>query len=210
MMMTMTFMSSGARLGLVSLIALLAAFAAVSASPTRALAHGGEYDLTIAPDGVGGISVIGIYVEDGHPVDAVMDPVATAVDEDGRTAGPVSLVSSSEGEGVWVTEEPFLGDGGWTVTVTTTTPLAVTATAAFEVAPLDAPIEPATEQPAEPANAASTWMWVAGAVAVAAAVLAAAILARRGVRRRRARRRSPEEPPLEAQSVDERAELVGK
>lgn len=205
----MTFLSSGARLALVALILLLAAFAAVTASPTRALAHGGEYDLTIAPDGLGGISVIGVYVEDGHPVDAVMDPVATAVDEDGRSAGPVSLVSSSEGEGVWVTEEPFLGDGAWTVTVTTTTPLEVTATAAFEVAPLDAPIEPATEQPAEPANAASTWLWVAGAVAVTVAI-AVALLVWRGVRRRRAQEALAGGASGGSAAADKRAELVGK
>lgn len=206
----MTFLSSGARTAFLALIVLLAALAAVTASPTRALAHGGEYDLTIAPDGLGGISVIGVYVEDGHPVDAVMDPVATAVDEDGRSAGPVSLVSSSEGEGVWVTEEPFLSDGVWTVTVTTTTPLEVTATAAFEVAPLTPPIEPATEQPAEPANAASPWMWVAAGVAAAAAAIAAALLTRRGVRGRRAQEALSGGDSLGTAAVDKRAELIGK
>ena len=168
----------------------LLAIGAVLFGSVGASAHGGPYDLAISPDGVGGITVIGHYVEDGHVVDAILDPVATATSPDGRTAGPVELVSSSEGEGVWVTAEPFLDDGTWTVTVETTMPLSVTASTEFEVAPLAAPIDGEAANPAADASAATfnPWPWGAGvAVLVAIAVVVALIL-------RRVRTRGPAAP----------------
>ncbi|HET8780519.1 MAG TPA: hypothetical protein VFM66_10620, partial [Agromyces sp.] len=142
-----------------------------------ASAHTGPYKLEITPDGAGGISVIGHYVEDGHTVDAILDPIATATTEDGRKAGPVELISSAEGEGVWVTEEPFLEAGTWTVTVETTTPLSVTASTQFEVAPLDPPIEGAAASAADAAApAVPIWPWLAGGAALVAAGAAGVVV----------------------------------
>jgi hypothetical protein len=118
------------------------ALALATLLPTAAQAHGGSYELEVTSDAVGGIEVFATYIDDGHVVSEIMDPVAEATAADGRTAGPVELISSSEGEGRWVTEEPFLDNGDWTVTVTTTQPEEATATVEFTVAPLEPPVEP--------------------------------------------------------------------
>jgi len=183
---------------------VLALLLALSAAPGPASAHGGPFGLTVAPDGAGGLTVIAAYTEDGHPVSEVIDPVATAVAADGRTAGPVSLVSSGEGEGVWVTAEPFLGEGDWAVTVTTTTPSSATATAQVTVAPLAPPVAPEDagvpisttddqqDAGAEAAPAAAdaggvspvtVVLWIAAVAVVLAVVLL--VLRRRGVIRSR-------------------------
>lgn len=141
-------------------------------APT-ASAHGGAYELSISPDGTGGLTVLGHYGEDQHPVEEVMDPVATATSSDGRTVGPVSLVSSSEGEGVWVTAEPFIPVGDWTVTVSTTVPSAVSATVDMTV---DEPVAPIQAKPVVNAETeapgVTTWLWfIAGAMAIGVSVL---------------------------------------
>lgn len=138
-------------------LAVIAAVAGGVLHAPAAAAHGGEYELEVSQDGAGGLQVFGRYVEDGHLVDAVMDVTAQAEAADGRTAGPVALVSSSEGQGRWVTEEPFLDEGEWTVTVSTTTPQEASVTADFTVVALEPPppVEPsasATEAPSEPAG----------------------------------------------------------
>ncbi len=159
-------------------------------SATSAAAHGGPYELEITSDAAGGIAVSATYVEDGHVVSEIMDPVAEATSSDGRNAGPVELISSSEGVGRWVSEEPFLEDGDWTVTVTTTLPEEASATVEFTVAPLDAPVEPApimtegetvgdsttdTESAGEESSSVSGWLVVgivAGLIVVAGVVVA--------------------------------------
>jgi hypothetical protein len=194
---TAPLVRTGARSALVALIAALLVLFAPAAAAT---AHSGPWELTVTPDGAGGLSAFGTYTEDGHTVTEIIDPVATAVASDGRTAGPVSLVSSAEGEGLWVTPEPFLDEGEWTVTVATTTPAAVTATTAVTVQPLSPPADPddastttgATDDGAdESANAASpdaagegsampTVLWIiVGLVALAAVVVAVIVVLRR-------------------------------
>ncbi|GAA3885587.1 hypothetical protein GCM10022381_29660 [Leifsonia kafniensis] len=157
----------------VVLFASLCIVLGLLASAPSASAHGGTYELSVSPDGAGGLTVLGHYGEDQHVVEEIMDPIATATSADGRTAGPVSLVSSSEGQGVWVTAEPFIPVGDWTVTVSTTVPSAVSVTAEVTVAEPAAPVE--AKPVANPKTAApgvTTWLWfIAGAVAIGVAVL---------------------------------------
>lgn len=151
--------------------------------PGPAYAHGGPYDLMVSADGAGGIVVTATYSGDSHPVDAIMDPAAIATSSEGETVGPVSLVSSSEGEGVWVTPEPVLSPGSWSVTVTTTVPEAASATVEILVEelapPKDAPAAGADGQTAAASGAASGWLW-GGAVVLVLVVIGGWIgLARR-------------------------------
>jgi cobalamin biosynthesis Mg chelatase CobN len=148
MLSTLHVPGLAARRLITALLGALALIAAVLLTPTAALAHGGPFDLAVASDGAGGLVVTAVYQEDGHAVSEIIDPVATAVAADGTTAGPVALVSSAEGEGIWVTPEPFLGPGEWSVTVATTAPSAATATVAVTVAELAPPIEPGESIPA--------------------------------------------------------------
>ncbi|GAA2077401.1 hypothetical protein [Microbacterium hatanonis] len=136
-------------------LALLLAAAFVLLAPGAARAHGGPIQLTIGPDGIGGVSLYAQYVRDGHMVNEIIDPLVTAKADDGRTAGPVSLVSSSEGQGRWVSEQPFLGEGRWTVTVRTTTPDVAETTAVFTVTELDEPISAQTTSAAVDDDASS-------------------------------------------------------
>lgn len=169
-------------------VAALAILVTLIAVPSAAQAHGGPFSLNIAPDGAGGLVVSAQYSEDGHPVTEVIDPVATAVSDDGSTVGPVSLISSGEGEGLWVTSEPFLPAGNWTVTVTTSTPSVATATTVVTVAELTGPEDTeelaaeqaettsavADDSAATPAQASddsaspfTPWLWTAAALALA-------------------------------------------
>jgi hypothetical protein len=157
----------------VVLFATLCVAFGLFATSTAAIAHGGPYELTVSPDGSGGLTVMGHYGEDQHVVEEIMDPTATATSADGRTVGPVALVSSPEGQGVWVTADPFIPLGDWTVTVSTTVPAAVTATVEMTVAELDAPIDATPISAVESAApGATTWLWfIAAAVAIGVAVL---------------------------------------
>ncbi|PJJ62422.1 hypothetical protein [Compostimonas suwonensis] len=151
-------------------------------TPSAAQAHSGPYELRVSTDGAGGLNLTAQYVEDQHVVDAIMDPVATATATDGRTAGPVPLISSSEGEGLWITEEPFLDEGQWSVTVTTTTPEAATVTVDMAVVPLaDAPATTAETQSTAEADggALTAWLWVIVAVVAVAVVAAWFLVGRR-------------------------------
>lgn len=147
-----------------------------------AAAHSGHYELQVTHDGAGGINVTGKYEADGHTVEAIMDPVATATTKDGRTAGPIKLVSSAEGQGIWVSPEPFLADGEWTVTVATTTPGEATASATFTVAPIAAPVAPeplageGNVASASTPDAAPAWPLIAGGVLILALAIAGAFV----------------------------------
>ncbi|SDZ25687.1 hypothetical protein [Herbiconiux ginsengi] len=130
------------RSALAVVLGLFLALAAVFGAVPAAQAHGGPFQLTVSPDGAGGLIVNAAYVEDGHPVSEIIDPVATAISPSGESVGPVALVSSPEGEGIWVTPEAFLPDGQWAVTVTTTTPSSASTTVDVTVAELAPPVEP--------------------------------------------------------------------
>jgi hypothetical protein len=123
-------------------LGLFLALAAVFGAAPAAQAHGGPFQLTVSPDGAGGLIVNAAYVEDGHPVSEIIDPVATAVSPTGESVGPVALISSPEGEGIWITPESFLTNGQWAVTVTTTTPSSASITVDVTVVELAPPVEP--------------------------------------------------------------------
>jgi hypothetical protein len=112
-----------------------------------AAAHGGDIILTITPDGEGGVTLTPVYEGDGHPVEDIIDPVLMATSDSGKKVGPVQLVSSAEGVGVWVTEGAVLEEGHWEVTVSITTPSESSATTEFDVVALDAPVEVETGMP---------------------------------------------------------------
>lgn len=120
---------------------VIAAGALALGSALPAAAHGGEILLSVTSDGAGGVTVLPTYEGDGHPVQDVIDPVLTATSDSGKKIGPVSLISSSEGEGIWITEEPVLTDGHWKVTVTVTEPSDAKSTVEMDVAPLAEPID---------------------------------------------------------------------
>ncbi|MFG6475631.1 hypothetical protein ACFXP7_04510 [Microbacterium sp. P06] len=165
-------------------LALLLAVAFVLLAPATARAHGGPFQIVVTPDGAGGVSLYAQYVKDGHLVDEIIDPVVTAKASDGRTAGPVSLVSSSEGVGRWVSESPFLADGDWSVTVRTTTPEVAEATVDFTVAPLEAPVEAGATAAVADTSEASPAMWMGftglgAGVLLVGGVVAAVLLRRR-------------------------------
>lgn len=153
-------------------VVVVAVILALVAVPAAAQAHGGPFSLNIAPDGAGGLVVSAAYSEDAHAVTEVIDPTATAVGDDGSTIGPVALISSAEGEGIWVTAEPFLPVGTWTVTVSTSIPSVATATTTVTVAELAGPEEEVVENVAAPAEAATDpaspltpWLWAAAVAA---------------------------------------------
>ncbi len=168
---------------------------------TAASAHGGPFQLSVVPDGAGGVTVTAVYAEDGHPVSEIIDPVATAVAPDGSTVGPVALISSSEGEGIWVSSAPFLPVGQWAVTVSTTVPEAVSTTVDVTVAELAPPVQPgetiapvAEREAAAVAPTASggvspltVALWIAAGV-VALVVMAAVVWRLRGRGARQERR----------------------
>ncbi|WP_396667091.1 hypothetical protein [Microbacterium sp. R86528] len=141
----------------IALVLIAVLIIAIAVLPTRAAAHGGPYELKVSHDGAGGFTVSARYTRDAHVVEAIMDAVVTAVAADGTTVGPVSLVSSSEGIGRWVTPEPILEEGEWTVTAKTTTPQVAHAVIEVNVEPLAAPIgaEPADVETSAPVVEAS-------------------------------------------------------
>ena len=90
-----------------------------------AWAHGGPVDVEVHGDGGQGLTVRATYRNDKHPVsDHALDLSFTAVSPDGRTAGPVRLVASNEGQGLYESGTP-LPAGHWTVTVTVAQPYQV-------------------------------------------------------------------------------------
>ena len=89
---------------------------------TPAWAHGGPVDVEVHGDGGQGLAVLATYNNDRHPVnDHALDLSFTAVSSEGRTLGPVKLVASGEGQGLYVSGTP-LPAGRWTVTVTLAQP----------------------------------------------------------------------------------------
>ena len=138
-----------------------------------AAAHGGDIILTITPDAEGGVTLTPVFEGDGHPVEDIIDPVLMATSDSGKKVGPVQLVSSAEGQGVWVTEAPVLDEGHWEVTVSITTPSESTVTTEMDVVALAAPVEVETGMP----GAADSDADAQGPPVVLIAVIAAIVLA---------------------------------
>lgn len=160
-----------------------------------AAAHAGEILLSLTPDGAGGVSLTATYEADAHAVNEIIDPVLTATSSSGATVGPVHLVSSPEGQGVWITEKPVLDEGLWSVTVTISTPSAATITSDIAVVPLDAPVEAATGMPtveseSVPSELTSVLPLVLGIAGIVLIALATTALVAHRIRTRARRVRS--------------------
>jgi hypothetical protein len=137
--------TSTGRLSALSTLTIAVVAGVLALAPALpAAAHGGEIELQVVHDGAGGITVLPTFEADGHPVQDIIDPVLTATSSSGKSVGPVSLVSASEGVGNWETAEPVLDDGSWTVTVAITEPSEATETIDVEVVPLAEPIDNST------------------------------------------------------------------
>lgn len=128
---------------------------AVSGAPLVASAHGGGIALQVSQDGLGGVYISATYNEDGHAVDALMDPVLTASSVGAADVGPIELVSGGQGVGIWTTPGPVLTDGAWTITVVVTKPVATTVTTDLQITVVEAPIEASADGVAEPTQEAS-------------------------------------------------------
>lgn len=172
------------RLALVMLAVVCAVVIALS--PTEsALAHGGPLALAVSTDGAGGLTVTAMDTEDRHPINQTMDPVATATSADGQIVGPVSLVLSQEGVGLWITEEPFIPIGDWSVTVSTKVPLTATTTVDFTVAALADPPDAEATAEADSGIAFAPVLWIGGVLVVLAAIAGSVIVSRRRIVARR-------------------------
>ncbi|RSM87914.1 hypothetical protein DMH04_09325 [Kibdelosporangium aridum] len=133
-------------------IAVLATFvvtafvvtALLTAGPAHA--HGGPIKLEVQSDGGQGVNATVTYQNDGHMVTDQVLLSYTAVTPDGRTAGPVRMIASSEGQAFYRSEQP-LPIGNWTVTVTATRPSHAQKTVAITSTLLPTP-PVATESPA--------------------------------------------------------------
>ncbi|MBP2325018.1 putative phage tail protein [Kibdelosporangium banguiense] len=110
-----------------------------------AFAHGGPIKLEVQGDGGQGVNATVIYQNDGHMVTDEVVLSYTAISADGRTAGPVRMIASSEGQAFYTSQQP-LPTGNWTVTVTATRPSAAQKTVAIT----------STVLPAKPAAAMAT------------------------------------------------------
>ncbi|MFD6445783.1 hypothetical protein ACFWEJ_11800 [Promicromonospora sp. NPDC060204] len=81
-----------------------------------ASAHGGKIDIELGTDGAGGISAALVWAGDQHPVEESAVVEVRAVSDAGDEAGPITLVSASEGVGWYRSEPAVLDEGHWTVT----------------------------------------------------------------------------------------------
>lgn len=165
---------------LIVLLAMLSAMLfGLCASPAHA--HGGPIEGQIAQDGEGGIYVSFSYVEDSHPVEALL--VATV---EGRSAGgevldPVALVSASQGSGIWGTPPGTFPEGEWEVTVRVTDPIAYETSAPLEIVMADVVADDhvASAVQADGATEAELGPWLGlglGVAAVAAVIVLVALL----------------------------------
>ncbi|PJJ55751.1 hypothetical protein [Compostimonas suwonensis] len=200
------------------------ALGAVLAVASPAAAHSGPIEFRIAGDGVGGLVVNAQYIKDGHAVDsAELVPIATAVSKEGTTVGPVPLVLSDEGIGLYTTEEPILTEGSWSVTVASTVPVAATSTVGIDVAPPPAP--PAAGEDAagsaDPVDAAAPaapgrtgftgWLWIGiAAVVVALGSVVVVMVVRRRTAAREAAERAVAANPRSAKRAAAAGRPAGK
>jgi hypothetical protein len=152
------------------------------AGATPASAHGGEIVLSLSQDGGGGMQVVATRGDDGHPVEEMIDPLLTATSAEGETVGPLALVSSDEGIGVWQSSKALLAAGEWTVTVSITVPSEASVTEQMTVVittdqvPADGSDGVAVAPSASSEADGGQVLIVAGASVLAIGVLVAALL----------------------------------
>ncbi|WP_214104909.1 hypothetical protein [Acrocarpospora catenulata] len=84
--------------------------------------------LEVVGDGDHNVNVLVTWKKDGNPVTDVVAATLVATATDGRTFGPVQLMSAPEGQNLYNAAEP-LPTGEWKVTVTATKPAKATKTA---------------------------------------------------------------------------------
>ncbi|MBF8187135.1 hypothetical protein ITP53_15590 [Nonomuraea sp. K274] len=99
---------------------VLAGLVLVLGAPA-ASAHEGPIRLELAGDGAHGVNVLVTWKKDGHPVEEIVSATLVATSSDGRSFGPVPLMSSPEGQNLYHAAEP-LPSGEWRVTATATKP----------------------------------------------------------------------------------------
>jgi hypothetical protein len=141
---------------------------------TPAYAHGGPIKLDVSGDGGQGVNATVTYQNDGHAVPDEVVLTYTAVTADGRTAGPVKMVASAEGQSFYTSSQP-LPVGSWTVTVTATRPSAAQKTITVTSTSLPA-------KPVEVVHGSSTPYIIFSGVLLAVLAGAAIVLRRRKVR----------------------------
>jgi hypothetical protein len=124
-------------------------------------------------DGGQGVNATVTYQNDGHMVTDEVVLSYTAVTADGRTAGPVRMIASAEGQAFYRSEKP-LPTGTWTVTVTATKPSSATKTVAVTSTNL-----PATSSAPPTATSTPTGLFIALALVLIAVVTALATILRR-------------------------------
>ncbi|MFF5212577.1 hypothetical protein [Streptosporangium sp. NPDC000396] len=163
--MNMTLRNTAAAVLLAVLVLLLGAPAAS--------AHGGPIVLEVAGDGDHGVNVVATWKKDRHPVRDTVIGTVVATSTDGRSFGPVKLVSAPEGQNLYRAAQS-LPTGEWRVTVTTAEPAKAKKTVSVTARDIAAP-EPSqtAETPSQtaetPSQAAEAPPQLAGAPAQAAA-----------------------------------------
>ncbi|WP_169950675.1 hypothetical protein [Microbispora sp. H11081] len=135
------------------LTALLAGIALTLGAPA-ASAHGGAIKLEVTGDGDHNVNVVATWKKDGHPVTETVIATLTATSADGRTFGPVPLMSAPEGQSLYHSAEP-LPSGEWKVTVKATEPAKASKTVTVKAGVVDTPPEAAATTLA-PEKAAAT------------------------------------------------------
>ncbi|WP_214316910.1 hypothetical protein [Nonomuraea sediminis] len=99
---------------------LLAVLGLLLGAPA-ASAHGGPIVLEVSGDGGHGVNVVVTWKKDRHPVRDTVIGTVSATSSDGRSFGPVKLVSAPEGQNLYRSAQP-LPTGEWHVTVTAAEP----------------------------------------------------------------------------------------
>jgi len=190
--MTHSAPASASRSHLVSTAAalaalLLAVLLVLVASPARA--HGGDIDAQLGQDGEGGVYVSFAYVEDGHPVEALVAATVEGRSSTGETVGPIALSSASQGVGIWQTDPGAFGEGQWELIVRVTDPVVFEKSFPTDIVLADVVADEHADEPVDAAPVAAETaagpdgLLLAGGavvvVAVAAGVAAALLRARR-------------------------------
>lgn len=101
-------------------VVLLAVLGLLLGAPAAA-AHGGPIVLEVSGDGDHGVNVVVTWKKDRHPVRDTVIGTVSATSTDGRSFGPVKLVSAPEGQNLYRAAQP-LPTGEWHVTVTAAEP----------------------------------------------------------------------------------------
>ncbi|WP_327047906.1 hypothetical protein OG320_08525 [Microbispora sp. NBC_01189] len=101
-------------------VTLLLAGLVLVLGASAASADNGPIKLEVTGDGGHNVNVVATW-KNGKPVEEIVEATLTAKSADGRSFGPVRLMSASEGQNVYQPAEP-LPNGEWNVTVTATKP----------------------------------------------------------------------------------------